>query len=256
MGGTDCAAEMSFNETCKVTCEDGFKAVGKYTCGYSAPLVTGISQCIDENADVVEEEREVVSGGFKVTVDLGDMPLTEFRDTLKKSIGESAGLTADDCVVTVTASRRLKGLLERRLAAVAYEIDYQLIIPEGVTSDSVFETAASIGTADSDVTASLTSALAAKGIQAEGFEVTKPAAQATATIVVNKDGGLVLPPEPDPIVQTTAKPPAPKAAAESEEEDDGAPVGAIIGGIVAVIAGFGICGAVYFFVVKKRNQQE
>eukprot|EP00747_Dinoflagellata_sp_TGD_P212968 gnl/TRDRNA2_/TRDRNA2_85993_c0_seq1.p1 gnl/TRDRNA2_/TRDRNA2_85993_c0~~gnl/TRDRNA2_/TRDRNA2_85993_c0_seq1.p1 ORF type:complete len:685 (-),score=101.70 gnl/TRDRNA2_/TRDRNA2_85993_c0_seq1:108-2162(-) len=207
--GSSCRDIMTNNETCQVECLAGYKAVGKFTCTYGK--LAGFSQCLDKtDSSRRTVERAVVSGGLKVSAEIGELTLDQFGGSLQGAIGESMGVTASDTVVTVTQEgRRLLGLLERRLEASSYNVDYQIVVPEDIDASEVLQAANDVGSADSTVAASIVTTLSDADITASGLAISRAPSQHVETVVVDAETGNVAAPSPpsdvDASQQTTTK---------------------------------------------------
>jgi hypothetical protein len=249
-----CSATVSDGETCKVTCEEGMEPTGNFVC--LGGSFTGIATCFDGQG--TKEDVQMVSAVLRMTLDLSGVTMDEAKSAIGKSLAAALGVEATNVIVdgiTKQSGRRLDVSSQRRLQGAAYDISYQVIVPADMDASSLMSKATEIATPGSAVSAAFSSAMQSESLPVSGLELISAPQQYTATVVRSSDGGLVTPaPQIVDSVPTPA-PPAPSPAPAEEESGSGA--GAIIGGVIGGLFGLGIVGfLVYWFVIRKKSQQE
>jgi hypothetical protein len=259
--GSTCSATMSDGDKCTVTCGEGLTATGDFVC--LSGEITGIATCYDSTSDLQVEEVQMIASTLKMSMDLSGIDIADAKAAVSKSLASALGVDAADVIVgsiKESGSRRLDASSPRRLAAAAYDISYQVVVPDGTDPSSLITKATDIGTPGSAASSAFTSAMESEALPVSGIELVAAPRQFTATVVKSSDGSIVTP-APDVSIAVPSPPPggstAPAPAEEESSESGGGGMGAVIGGVVGGLFGLGIVGfLVYWFVIRKKSQQE
>lgn len=254
--GSTCSASMSDGDTCTVTCGSGMTATGNFVC--LGGEFAGLSTCYDSSdSNLVVEEVQMISSTLRMTLDLDGVSMDKAKTAISKSLSTALGVDPTNVIVdgiTEISGRRLDASSQRRLAGAAYDISYQVAVPDGTDPSTLMAKATDIATPGSAVSTAFTNAMQSESLPVSDLELVSAPKQFTATVVKNSDGSIVTP-APDIVAA-----PAPGGKTDSPapaEESGGGGMGAVIGGVVGGLFGLGIVGAlVYYFVIRKKSQQE
>jgi len=258
--GSDCGKSMSDGDTCTVSCETGKTATGSFEClsGSLSPFST----CFDSSDSSLQVvEVKMLKAKIRATLDLSSTSIAEATPGVSKSLATALAVDSKDVIVNefVEVNRRLDASSQRRLAGSSYDIGYQVIIPDGVNPLDILAKASDIATPGSAVSAAFTNAMQSESLPVSDLELVSAPRQYTATVVRSPDGDVVT---PAPTTATAVDKGGsgvvnPGAADAAEEDDGGGGAGAIIGGVIGGLFGVGIVGfLVYWFVIRKKSQQE
>jgi len=254
--GSTCGASMSDGDTCTVTCGTDMTATGNFRC--LSGSLSGLSTCYDSSDSTLKVESVLmVSARMRMSLDLSGTTMGKAKTAISNSLAKALEVDATSVIVDKIeeiSSRRLDTSSQRRLQGSSYDISYQVIVPDGTDPSSLIAKATDIATPGSAVSAAFTSAMLSESLPVSNLELLAAPRQYTATVVRSSDGSIVTPAPTiiDPGTVTT-DPTAPAAV----EESGGGGAGAIIGGIIGGLFGLGIVGfLVYWFVIRKKSQQE